>query len=281
MLKTPKTLTKDCKSISIPKSKSASKTINKRKASFDNFSKPVIHKVHKEEYVELDSIGEEGIPQVVRSPIAKRESAQSADVFLKTVRNLREVIRLRDQDEISELKQENKDLKKQLLETHQSLQETKQKLVKLQNIYEKIEKLNIEILEKNTFLNEELEKTNKKLKTFEKNHLQEELEQKILTLFREKEENYSLFQNALTKLNQYLCEFASCEEWVLSLVSSPFIKKEIEENEEILRIRIEKIKSEIISCQSHLKSERFIDKSYFTSISSSMIQSPIPSPNLH
>lgn len=280
MIKTPKTVKKEVKSLSIGKSKTTGKVIAKRKVSFDSFSKPLIHKVQKDEFMELDSIGEEGIPQMVRSPIAKREGG--SDAFLKTARNLRDIIRIRDNEEVERLRKENDNLRSQLYQSKNLIKDMKGKLENLQKAYEKIEKVNIEVLGKNTCLNEELEKLRKKsrMTTKNKGFLQEELEAKILNLFKEKEEIFNSFQATLIKLNQYLCEFASCEEWVLSLLSSPFMKKEIEESEDFVRSRIEKIKAEIIFCQSQLKTERFVDKSYFTSISSSIIQSPIPSPNL-
>ena len=110
-------------------------------------------------------------------------------------------------------------------------------------------------------------------------YLQDDLEQKILSLDREKDEKSEQYQQLITKFVSYLQEFCTSEEWVLNLANSKLPKQEILECEEIINDRIVRIKSEINYCQSLIYAEKLIEKSYFTSMSSSMIPSPINSPN--
>ena len=65
---------------------------------------------------------------------------------------------------------------------------------------------------------------------------------------------------------------------MLSLIFSPYPKNELQESEECIKGRIENLQSEIIYFQSQLNSDKVFEKSYCTSISSSLLHSPLYSP---
>ena len=148
---------------------------------------------------------------------------------------------------------------------------------------DKITKLmteNMELVKENEkFTNLMVNWENDKSMPSTKLYLQDDLEQKILSLDREKEEKSDQYHQLLTKFVSYLQEFCNSEEWVLNLANSKLPKQEILECEEIINDRIVRIKSEMTYCQSLIYAEKQIEKSYFTSMSSSMIPSPINSPN--
>jgi hypothetical protein len=65
----------------------------------------------------------------------------------------------------------------------------------------------------------------------------------------------------------------SSEEWVISLITSPYPKKELKDSEENIKNQIERLHAEIVYYQSQLNNEKMFDKSYCTSMSSSVMQS--------
>lgn len=265
------------------------KSINKRTASFDSFKKPIIHKSTNDEVsMDFESIAEEGIAQVVRSPVAKRGKSSTPENLSKTVglMQTQKILKVNfdkkeeNFEEIIKLRQENLALKLQIRSFKELLRENKEKYEVTERTCKELKNINFKLMDKSRELKEKvkfLKKLNTEGETC-KIDLQFELEAKILSLFKEKEEKHELYLATVAKMSNYLCEFASAEEWVLSLVTCPYVKKEIEENEDGIRKRFQKIKAEIGLCQALLNDDRFVDKSYFTSISSSIVQSPSHSP---
>ena len=272
------------------------KTMNKRTASFDSLKKPLVHKSSTDEVsVDFESIAEEGIAQIVRSPVAKRGKSSTPENSLKTGGLMRtqkiakadfegkrekEEEEGEDLDEIIKLRQENLALQLQIRSVKELLRLNKEKCEVAERTCKELKNINFRLMDKNRELKDKvraLKKLNTEGETC-KIDLQFELEAKILSLFKEKEEKHELCMATVAKMSYYLCEFASTQEWVLSLVSCPYVKKEIEDSEDGIRGRLQKIKVEIGLCQSLLNDDRFVEKSYFTSISSSMVQSPTHSP---
>lgn len=242
--------------------------------------------------LELDSVGEEGTAQIIRSPIVKRgkSSHQSLDLTPTTSHQSQNsesfITSLQStQQELKYLRQENKLLKSQIKLVQNSLNDFKYKLESALAASETLRESNTQLLMENKKLRQEVDQLMTVINLYDNEScrsshvfLQDDLEAKILSLDKEKEEKYEMYQGTLMKLISYINEFIASEEWVLSLASSPYAKRELMDNEEVIRIRLERLQSELCACHLQVKTERFIDKSYFTSISSSVIPSPLLSP---
>lgn len=242
--------------------------------------------------IEVDSVGEEGTAQIIRSPIVKRgkSSHQSLDLTPTASHQVQDLQSFHSklqaiQQENKYLRQENKLLKSQIKLIQNSVNDVKSKLESTLEASETLRESNTQLLMENKKLRQEVDQLMTVINLYDNEscrsshvYLQDDLEAKILSLDKEKEEKYEMYQTAVMKLISYLNEFISSEEWVLSLASSPHAKRELLENEEVVRIRLERLQCELSVCQSQIKTERFIDKSYFTSISSSVIPSPLLSP---
>jgi hypothetical protein len=180
---------------------------------------------------------------------------------------------------------ENQLLKNQLKIMQSALNDSKQKLDKSLKSAEVLRENNTELVMKNKKLMQEVDRLVTIINSFEAEscrssrvNFQDDLEAKILSLDKEKEEKFEMYQSVLIKLVACLNEFVTCEEWVLGLVLSPFVQRELLENEEVVRNRVERLQNDLFFYQSQIKTERFNDKSYFTSISSSINPSPLLSP---
>lgn len=266
-------------------------------------------KIGKKLSLDLENVGEEGTAQHIRSPIVKRgkSSADLSLVFGEDRKKKGNIdVKIGDFEGIFErlgksneaktekkiklenvsLKQENNILKGQVKSFQKIVAEVNRKLESLQKEHKVTEKKLVEALAKTQEVAEENKKLLGILMVYEsekyiasKNCLQDDLEQKILSLDREKDEKTDQFFQLLLRSTTFLQEFLTCEEWVLSLSESQSAKQEILENEELINDRIFRIKVELNNYHSLLTSERVFEKSYFTSISSSIIPSPIFSPN--
>lgn len=239
--------------------------------------------------LEIEKVGEEGTAQIIRSPIVKRgkSSNQSVDLnqSLKASdpRQLAEVKNLEHENKY--LLKENILLKNQLKIMQNSLNDSKHKLDQSLKVSEVLRENNTELVMQNKKLHQEVDRLVTMINMFEAEScrssqagFQDDLEAKILSLDKEKEEKYEMYQSTMFKLISYLNEFISCEEWIISLVYSPLRHKELLENEDLLKTRLERLQNELYFCQSQIKTERYNDKSYFTSMSSSVNPSPLLSP---
>ena len=147
---------------------------------------------------------------------------------------------------------------------------------------EKITKILIE----NRKLNEENEKLISMLRFLEgdqnsissKGYLQEALEAKLLSIDHDREEKAENYNLVLFKYISHLEEFLAMQDWTLSLLYAPYPKKDLLDNEDSIKNRIDRLQAEIIYYHSQLKSEIIIEKSYCTSLSSSILQSASCSP---
>lgn len=272
----------------------------KRKANLEALVSPMIKKSEqvirrKKISLDVDTVGEEGTAQIIRSPIVKRGKSSNSSLDITNNTHLlpndqklvvEQEMSLSSKIEINHLKQENimlrshikilqlsiTDLQKKLDE---SLKESSALACQLEDLILDNKKALLEndrllsvisTLENDSFRNS---------KTF----LQDDLEAKILSLDKEKEEKKEQMQQILVKFMGYLNEFSSSDDWVLNLLKSPQPKKEIKKKEEYIHNRIDRIQLEIASCQTQINVEKGLEKSYYTSLSSSQIPSPLNSPS--
>ncbi|OMJ74809.1 hypothetical protein SteCoe_26188 [Stentor coeruleus] len=272
----------------------------KRRANLEALISPMIKKSEqvirrKKISLDVDTVGEEGTAQVIKSPIVKRGKSSNSSLDITNSGNLlpnnqnlvvEQEMSLSSKIEINHLKQENimlrshikilqlsiTDLQKKLDE---SLKESSALTCQLEDLILDNKKTLLEnerllsvisTLENDSFRNS---------KTF----LQDDLEAKILSLDKEKEEKKEQMLQILVKFMAYLNEFTSSDEWVLNLLKSPQPKKEIKKKEECMRNRVDRIQLEIASCQAQINAEKGLEKSYYTSLSSSQIPSPLNSPS--
>jgi hypothetical protein len=242
---------------------------------------------------EAESVGEEGTAQHIRSPIVKRgkSSSQSMDILhpipveISTKKSY--------QEKITALTVENTGLKQQVGFYKEQLKVYQKTISDMSTKYENAKGENLEMEEKitqilieNRKILEENEKLINMLRFLEsgqgsfanKEFIQEALEAKILSIDQDRDEKAEKYKKILNKLISTLQEFINMQEWVLSLVTSPYPKQELNESEENLKNLVERLQVEIIYYQSQLSSEKVVEKSYCTSLSSSVLYSPQVSP---
>ena len=252
-------------------------------------------RIIKKSKLEIDCVGEEGTAQIIRSPIVKRKksSATSVDIanldeFMGNNKKLEEI-----QGELHKIKLENASIKTEsqilrsqiqilkniIADLNKRLEDSKVETNQLISRINGIMHENSRILQENEKLMNRMTRDNERSYSSIKLYLQDDLEQKILSLDHEKEEKNELYQQVLMKYLSCLNEFSSSEEWILSLINSISPVTELKDCENLIKERLQRISMEIINCQSQMSAEKLVEKSYFTSISSSMIPSPLNSPN--
>lgn len=235
---------------------------------------------------EVESVGEEGTAQIIRSPIVKRGKSMSHSIDMpkpsKYEKNTMEPYNKLALENIS-LRQQLESQKEQLKIYQKTISDLSCKFEFAKTELFEFEEKTTQNLIENRKLNEENEKLMSMLRFFDndsssKGIFHEALEAKLLSIDQDREEMADKYNRVLVKYISNLQEFLACQDWILTLISSPFPKKEIQDCEEALKGRVERLQVEIVYYQSLLNSERIIEKSYCTSISSSILHSPSYSP---
>jgi chromosome segregation ATPase len=234
-------------------------------------------------------VGEEGTAQLIRSPIVKRgkSSSHSLEGLLPVPP---QPSTAPQHTSLSFLSIENASLRKQTDFLKDQLKVYQKTISELSSKYEGARAEALEMEEKvtktlveNRKIVEENEQLIQMLRFLEtdqpsKGFLQEALEAKILSIDQDRDEKIERYRRVLTKYISTLQEFLASQEWAVALVSSPYPKKELIDCEENIKSQIERLHAEIVYYQSQLNNERGLEKSYCTSISSSIMQSPGFSP---
>jgi chromosome segregation ATPase len=235
---------------------------------------------------EAETVGEEGTAQVIRSPIVKRGKSMSHS--METLQASTPMPKQEDKNPLKKLEQDISALKQQLNSKQNQIQIYQKTISDLSLKFEnsKAELLDYQerssnLIMENKKLKDENETLAKALKFLEhpKDGLQEVLEAKILSIDQDRDEKIEKYNSILTKYISNLHEFLASQEWILSLVSSPYPKKEIQDNKENIFSCFEKLQSEIFYYQSLLSCDKTFEKSYYTSICSSLMHSPSFSPS--
>lgn len=241
---------------------------------------------------ETESVGEEGTAQHIRSPIVKRGKSSSQSMDILHPMNLEIPNKKSFQEAVCQLSVENTSLKQQIEFYKEQLKVYQKSISDMSTKYENSKAENLELEEKMTQIlieNKKFAEENEKLMTMfrflesghasvGKEYVQEALEAKILSIDQDRDEKAEKYKKILNKFIASLQEFVNAQEWVLSLVSSPYPKKELQEAEDNVKALIERLQIEILYYQSQLNNEKVIEKSYCTSLSSSVMYSPQYSP---
>lgn len=270
------------------------------KSNLETLASPIIKKSEqnirrKKIMVDVDKVGEEGTAQIIRSPIVKRGKSSNSSLDISNSSHIlqsdRKLIQEKDVSlssklEASHLKQENLMLRSHVKILQLSINDLQKKLEEALKESSALVCHIEELIIENKKMHIENERLISMISTLEnesfrssKAYLQDDLEAKILSLDKEKEEKQEQIQQILIKFMAYLYEFSSSDEWVLGLLGFPQPKKEIKNKAESLHNRIDRIQLEIASCQAQISAEKGIEKSYYTSLSSSQIPSPLYSPS--
>jgi hypothetical protein len=249
----------------------------------------------KSSQLEFDCVGEEGTAQLIRSPIVKRGKSTNSSIDLadknafmgteKLFKSIQDKLQTKTLENLS-LKQEIQILNNKLLILLSTIADLNIKISHLETQSSEIEKKFNSLLIENKKTLEENEKLSNMLimlvndpRPSEQLDLHEDLEAKILSLDKEKDEKHEQYQQILLKYLGCLHEFAAAEDWVLSIIRIPFPIDELIDCEEMVKERIERIQAEISYCQYLMSCEKTVEKSYYTSVSSSVPPSPLYSPN--
>ena len=242
---------------------------------------------------EAESVGEEGTAQHIRSPIVKRGKSSSQSMDILHPIPVDDSSKKSYKEKIILLSVENSGLKQQVEFYKEQLKVYQKTISDMSTKYENSKGENLELEQKitqilieNRKFSDENEKLINMLRFLEsgkgsfanKEFIQEALEAKILSIDQDRDEKAEKYKKIMNKLIGTLQEFINMQEWVLSLVTSPYPKKELAESEDNLKGIIERLQVEIIYYQSQLSSEKVIEKSYCTSLSSSVLYSPQFSP---
>lgn len=271
---------------------SSSKKLKNNSNSSSRIKKIQISLNYRNNLPETESVGEEGTAQHIRSPIVKRGKSSSQSMDILHPMNLELPNKRCFKDTVNQLSIENASLKEQIDFYKEQLKVYQKTISDMSTKYENSKAENLELEEKMTQIlieNRKFAEENEKLITMfrflesghgsvGKEYVQEALEAKILSIDQDRDEKVEKYKKILNKFIASLQEFLNSQEWVLSLVSSPYPKKELQEAEENLKTLIERLQVEILYYQSQLNSEKVIEKSYCTSLSSSVLYSPQYSP---
>ena len=181
----------------------------------------------KKNSLDNDSVGEEGSAQLIRSPIVKRKQSSSLieedlkiETLLTTEKKTEDIQEkyMTTLQENNSLKQESQILKTQIKKLKNIVKNLNRKIEEYRNEYKRLnEKINNMILDNSKLLQEnekllEILHENDRSCPSMKQYLQDDLEQKILSLDREKEEKNEQCLQILIKFLSYLNEFSSSEE---------------------------------------------------------------------
>ena len=194
-------------------------------SNFSNNSKTTkkIHIFLNNSAHEVETVGEEGTAQIIRSPIIKRNKSTSLEEIqqhkLKTFKENEESFK----EIIQKLSLENASLTQQLHFNRDQIKVYQKTVLELSTKYEKAKTDVIEIEEKLSLdkkkLSEENEKLLSMIKFLETDHirsskgqLHEALEAKILSIDQDREEKAEKYSRVLSKYSFYLQEFLNSQE---------------------------------------------------------------------